>query len=65
MPDTTPIMAPPGRSAALASQPDTPLEGERYHVYDANAAPWWLSALWLAFFAFAFTYLMVNLLQLG
>jgi hypothetical protein len=65
MSETGPILAPPGRSAALASQPDTPLEGERYHVYDANPAPWWLSALWLAFFTFAFTYLLVNLLQLG
>jgi hypothetical protein len=65
VPDTTPIVAPPGRSAALASHPDTPLESERYHVYDANAAPWWVSALWLAFFVFAFTYLVVNLLRLG
>lgn len=65
MPDKTPILAPSGASAALASKPDTPLECERYHIYDANPAPWWLSALWLAFFVFAFTYLMVNLLQLG
>ena len=48
MPDTTPILAPSGASAALASQPDTPLECERYHIYDANPAPWWVSALWLA-----------------
>jgi hypothetical protein len=65
MPDTTPIMAPPGGSAALASHPDTPLDLERYHAYEGNAAPWWLSALWLAFFVFAFTYLMLNLLRLG
>jgi len=65
MPDKTPIMAPAGGSAALASQPDTPLETERYHVYDANPAPWWLSTLWLLFFLFAFSYLMVNLLALG
>jgi hypothetical protein len=59
-------MAPQGRSAALASHPDTPLEGEGgHHAYDANAAPWWLRALWLAFFAFAFTYLMVNLFAAG
>ena len=34
-------------------------------VYDANPAPWWLSTLWLVFFVFAFSYLMVNLLRLG
>jgi hypothetical protein len=65
VPETTPILAPPGRSAAMASQPDTPLEGERYHSYEANAAPWWISVLWLAFFTFAFTYLMLNIWKLG
>ena len=65
MPDTTPILAPAGKSAALASQPDTPLEGERYHIYDANPAPWWVTTLWLLFFVFAFSYLLINLLRLG
>jgi hypothetical protein len=65
MPEKTPILAPSGASAALASHPDTPLETERYHIYDANPAPWWVTSLWLVFFIFAFTYLMVNLLQLG
>ena len=64
MSETTPITAPPGGSPALASQPDTPLD-ERYHIYDANPAPWWVAAIWLAFFVFAFCYLIVNLLQLG
>ncbi len=65
MPDSGPILAPSGASAARASQPDTILESERYHVYDANPAPWWLTTLWLVFFVFAFTYLLVNLLPLG
>jgi len=65
MPDTTPILAPAGGSPAQASRPDTPLEYERYHIYDANPAPWWVTTLWLAFLSFAFTYLLVNLLQLG
>lgn len=65
MPDTLPILAPSGASAARASQPDTPLECDRYHVYDANPVPWWVTTLWLAFFVFAFGYLLVNLLSLG
>lgn len=65
MSDRQPILAPSGGSAALASQPETPLECERYHIYDANPAPWWVSTLWLLFFVFAFSYLMLNLLQLG
>ena len=65
MSERTPILAPSGGSPALASQPDTPLEYERYHSYDANPAPWWVSVLWLVFFVFAFSYLMVNLLPLG
>jgi len=30
-----------------------------------NPAPWWVSALWLAFFTFTFSNLMLDLLQLG
>lgn len=65
MPDSTPIMAPSGGSPALASQPDTPLECDRYHIYDANPAPWWIATLWMTFLIFAFSYLIVNILQLG
>jgi hypothetical protein len=64
MSDHTPIVAPSGGSPALASQPDTPLD-DRYHIYDANPAPWWLTTIWLLFFAFAFSYLIVNLLTIG
>jgi hypothetical protein len=58
-----PIVAPPGESAAAASHPDQPLEGERWHIYESNPAPWWIGLLWLAFFVFAVFYLIVNLLR--
>jgi hypothetical protein len=57
-----PIVAPPGRSAAEASHPDTPLD-ERYHIYDSNPVPWWLSLVWLSFFVFGVIYLILNLLE--
>jgi hypothetical protein len=60
-PGTAPIVAPLGESPASASRPDTPLD-ERWHVYEANAAPWWIAVIWLAFFAFGVTYLVRSLL---
>jgi hypothetical protein len=58
-----PILAPRGASPASASRPETPLESERYHTYEANPAPWWIGLLWASFFVFAVTYLILNLLQ--
>jgi hypothetical protein len=65
MSDEIPILAPSGASATLASRPAILLECERYPICDANPAPWWVSALWLFFFVFAFSDLVANLLQLG
>jgi hypothetical protein len=58
-----PIVAPPSGSAAEASRPDVVLEDGRFHIYDANPAPWWVAVLWLAFFVFAVTYLLTNLIE--
>ena len=58
----TPIIAPSGASAAEASRPETQLD-EAYHIYESNPAPWWIAVLWLSFFIFGATYLIVNLLQ--
>jgi hypothetical protein len=57
-----PIVAPRGESAATASRPDTQLDDRRYHIYEANPAPWWIALLWAAFLLFGATYLIVNLL---
>ncbi len=54
------ITAPPNRSPAEASRPDQPLDG-RFHTYEPNPVPWWVSALWLGFFVFGVAYLIVNL----
>jgi hypothetical protein len=56
-----PILAPGSASAAEASHPDTPLEGE-YHIYESNPAPWWIALLWMSFLIFGITYLIVNLI---
>jgi len=67
MPDSksetgSPILAPRGASPAKASNPETPLD-ESYHIYDSNPVPWWLTLVWLAFFAFGVSYLILNLLE--
>jgi hypothetical protein len=62
-PPAAPIVAPAGQSPASASRPDTVLEDARYHMYEANPAPWWISVLWLVFFVFGLSYLIVNLLE--
>jgi hypothetical protein len=58
-----PILAPPGASAAAASRPDQTLEDGRFHIYESNPAPWWIGLLWLSFFIFGVTYLMLNLME--
>jgi hypothetical protein len=65
MADSFPILAASGGSAADASRSSVLRGCERYRLYDASPAPWWVTALWLAFFVCAFTYLMVHLLSLG
>jgi hypothetical protein len=62
-PPAAPIVAPAGQSPATASRPDTVLEDARYHIYESNPAPWWIAVLWLAFFVFGFSYLILNLLK--
>jgi hypothetical protein len=56
------ILAPDNASPALASQPDGALD-DAYNTYQATPAPWWIGALWLAFFVFALVYLISNLLR--
>ena len=58
-----PVLAPPGHSPACASRPDPPMEDERWHLYEANPAPWWIGALWVAFFVFGVAYLVLNLIE--
>jgi hypothetical protein len=62
-PVSSPILAPLGASAAEASRPDDTLEGEQYHIYESHPVPWWIALLWLSFFIFGVTYLIVNLLR--
>jgi hypothetical protein len=57
-----PIVVTGGDSAASASRPDTELD-VRYHAYESNPVPWWLSIVWLCFLVFGFVYLVVNLLE--
>ena len=57
-----PILAPPGASPARASRPDEVLD-ESYHIYESNPVPWWVALIWLSFFIFGLTYLVLNLLD--
>jgi hypothetical protein len=61
-PATQPIVAPSGASAAEASRPETVLD-EQYHIYESHPAPWWIAILWLSYFIFGVTYLIVSLLR--
>lgn len=58
---TAPIIASRGHSAAEASRPETTLD-ERYHTYESNPVPWWLSLVWVSFLVFGALYLVVNLI---
>jgi hypothetical protein len=58
-----PIVAPQGTSPAAASDPARDLEDGRYHIYESNPVPWWVALVWLAFVAFAITYLIRNLME--
>lgn len=60
MADDEAIVVSAGRSPAEASRPDQPLDG-RWNTYESNPVPWWVTAIWLGFFAFGVTYLLVNL----
>jgi len=58
--DDDPILAPRGESAAAASHPGNRLEDQRYHSYEHNPMPWWLTGIWIAFLTFGAVYLMTN-----
>lgn len=60
-PPAGPILAPPGSSPSDASRPEQRLDG-RFHIYESNPVPWWIALIWLSFFVFAVTYLIVNLI---
>ena len=57
-----PILAPPGASPAIASQPDRELD-HGYHAYEANPAPWWIALLWIVFLTGGAVYLVRNLVE--
>ncbi len=57
-----PIVVSGRNSAAGASQPDNQLD-VRYHAYESNPVPWWLSIIWGCFLLFGLIYLVVNLLD--
>lgn len=56
-----PILAPKSQGAAAASRPENELDEARYNRYEANPVPWWVSLIWISFFVFGVTYLVVNL----
>ena len=58
-----PILAERGAPPASACQPTSGDDAEGVHSYESNPAPWWIGALWLAFFVFGAAYLIVNLLR--
>jgi hypothetical protein len=58
-----PVVAARGASPAAASDPGRDLEDGHYHIYEANPVPWWVVVVWLAFIAFAITYLIRNLME--
>lgn len=49
-------------SAAEASRPEIELDA-RFHTYESNPVPWWLTVVWISFLVFGFVYLVVNLLE--
>lgn len=61
-PQGLPIMAPPGASPALASDPLRELD-HSHHAYDANPAPWWMAIVWVTFLVGGAVYLVVNLMR--
>jgi len=60
-PDVRPIIVPPGAPAAEASRPEQVFD-ERYHAYESNPVPWWLTLIWLSFLIGGATYLIVNMI---
>jgi hypothetical protein len=58
-----PILAPPGGAPASACRPESGLDESRVHIYETNPAPWWVGALWAAYFVFGVAYLIINLLR--
>ena len=61
-PGGLPILAPPGASPALASDPQRELD-HAHHSYEANPAPWWVALMWLGFLVGGAAYLVVNLMR--
>jgi len=57
-----PVLAPKGASPATASDPRVPLDEGRWHIYEANPAPWWVALVWAGFFLFGVVYLIRNLI---
>lgn len=60
--ERSPVLAPPGASAASASDPARDLDDGRFHIYEANPVPWWVALVWLVFIGFAIAYLIRNLM---
>ena len=60
--EVLPVLAPPGASPALASDPLRELD-HSHHAYEANPAPWWMAILWVGFLVGGAMYLVVNLMR--
>ncbi len=57
-----PVMVSGRASAADASQPNTDLDS-RFHTYESNPIPWWLTVVWASFLIFGLVYLVVALIE--
>jgi len=61
VPNVRPIVAPPSAPPAEASHPDVKFD-ERYHAYEANPVPWWMTLIWLSFLIGGALYLIINMI---
>ncbi len=57
-----PISVPGGDPSAGASHPGVELD-DRYHTYESNPVPWWLTVVWVSFLLFGLIYMIVSLLE--
>ena len=57
-----PISVPGATPSAEASHPENELD-DRFHTYESNPVPWWLTVVWVSFLVFGFVYLIVSLLE--
>ncbi len=61
-PQEKPVVVSGRASAAEASRPDTEFD-QRFHTYESNPIPWWLTVVWMSFLVFGLVYLVLSLLE--